>query len=308
MAMKNLQEKFIFSNFRFSVSSLILAAILAIAFFVVMAGNFQYYQTQISIIFIPKSETLSAHTPYVMENLVRFPKMLSFYERMLRDNSNLSDEFSGKTKDEKKVAWSKALDIKKDDGSSIINIKVSSKDKTQSSELAKQAARTLFGTASFYYNIKTDADFRIIDGPTTAPATRHWLWIIPLSIFLGLIVAYFSNAILSIIFKIIKDYGKKHLLAPEEKLKVARENNFSAMFPKFEPVGKRAKAPQNLPAAPLNLPIEEGLADIPPAIESIKPILENEAEPKIDEKTIIFTEPTEEELKKRLNQLLRGEL
>lgn len=306
--MKNFLEKLNFSYFRLSASSLILAIILIVAFFVVLAGIFQSYQTQISIMFIPKSETLSAHTPYVMENLIRLPKMLSFYERMLRDNSNLSDEFSGKTMDAKKKAWNKALDIKKEDDSSIISIKVSSQDKIQSVELAKQAARTLFGTASFYYNIKSDADFRIIDGSATAPATGRWIWIIPLSVFLGLILTYFLNAVFFLVFKIINGSRKKYPQAPREKMTVIKETDHSAILPRFETVGKRSQAPQNLPAAPSNLPIEEDLSDIIPAIEDNEPLSENKIEPKIEKRATIFSEPTEEELKKRLNQLLRGEL
>lgn len=282
----------------------VLALILAITFFLVSAGSFQYYRTRISILFIPKSGVLSTHTPYVMENLVRLPRMLSFYERMLRDNGNLTDEFSGKSKDEKKKSWNKALDIKKDGGSSIINIQVTSKNRTQSVELTKQTVRTLFNTASFYYNIKSDADFRIIDGPTTAPALKYWLWLLPSSVLLGFIASFLLNAIFSLLIGVIKRLWQRFQLTKQkpgilEKVKVEKEASFA--FPKIKTTIKKSKAPENLP-------IEEELSSIPPAIGDFETTEGAEVEAPRKSDTAELPEPTEEELKKRLNQLLRGEL
>ncbi len=291
---------------RFGLSFFVLAAILALIFFFFSLENFRTYRSKVTIMFIPKSETLSTHTPYVMENLIRLPKMLSFYERMLRDNSNLSDDFSGKTRDEKKEAWNEALDIKKDDGSSIINIKVSGKDKIQSAELAKQTAHTLFNTASFYYNIKSDADFRIIDGPVTVAVMKFWYWLIPLSVLLGLIVSFLLNLVLSnfsYFFSKTKntlEMIKSQRGQDEKKFRpIQKKDVFKAASQVSEVTEKRHQAPENLPVAaePYQFTPED-LSEIPPATENL--YLEN--------KSREISEPTEEELKKRLNQLLRGEL
>ncbi len=293
--MNNIREKFKACRFQFSFSFFILALILAIVFFLLLAGGTQYYRTRISILFIPKSEVLATHMPYVMENLVRLPKTLSFYEHVLRDNSNLTDDFAGKSKDEKKKLWNKSLNIKKDDGSSIINIWVASKDRTQSTELAKQTARALFDTASLYYNIKSDADFRVIDGPIAAPSVKHWIWLLPLSILLGFVASFLLNLISSLLINVAKKLrqcfqSSRHRLEVFEKAKEKRET--SSAFPGIKTAIKKSKAPENLP-------IGEDLSSIPPASDSFE-ITEN-AETELPE-------PTEEELKRRLNQLLKGEL
>ncbi len=274
---------------RINFSFIALAVILAVTFFLLLLENFKYYKSEISILFIPKNESLAVHTPYVLENLVRFPETLAFYERMLEGNKELTDQFAGESKDNKKEMWNKMLSVKKDDGSSIIKIGITVKDKNQPQPLAEKTARTLIDTASFYYNIKTDADFRIIEGPDTTSFLKYWHWLASMSIILGIAAALALNFLFSVPIRIIKN--KKYQFQLPRAAGKQAPKTFSEKIHDFS---KRSVAPENLPTAQFEETVPE---DIMP--EEINYEHKENKE---------HSEPTEKELKERLNQLLRGEL
>jgi hypothetical protein len=281
-----------------SFSFFVLALVLSVTFFLVFLGNFRYYRTQIAIIYIPKSEAFATHTPYVMENLVRLPKMLAFYEKMTRDNSNISDQFAGKPQDEKKELWNQMLKVEKDDGSSIVKIEVTSRDKESSLILAKQTARTLFDTTSFYYNIKTDANLRVADEPITLAIIKNWFWLVLASVIFGLVGSYLLQLIsakISFDASSFKNLRRPDILTEdildEEYMPEIDKETIREMEKKAQAWVKQSHAPSNLPIAQVGEP------EVEMEIPEIK-----------DEVRQDFGEPTEEELKKRLNQLLRGEL
>ncbi len=274
---------------RISFSLIALAIILTATFFLLLLGNFKYYKSEISILFIPKSERFAIHTPYILENLVRFPKTLAFYERLLGDNKELADQFANQSKDDKKEIWNKMLSIIKDDGSSIIKIGIIAKDKNQPQIMAGKTARALIDTASFYYNIKTDADFRIIEEPNTTSFLKYWHWLILISIILGTVAALVFNFLFSVLVGAIRN--KKYQFQLPRAAEKQAPKTFSEKIRAFS---KRSAAPENLPTGQWE---EAAPEDIMPE--------ESRYEYKEAEK---YSEPTEKELKERLNQLLRGEL
>lgn len=274
---------------KINFSFIALAVILTATFFLLFLGNFKYYKSEVSVLFIPKSERFAVHTPYILENLVRLPKNLAFYERMLQNNKDLSDPFAGQSKDDKKEMWNKILSIEKDDGSSIIKIGIAAKDKNQSQALAEKTARTLIDTASFYYNIKTDADFRIISGPDATSFIKYWYWLVLTSIILGTSSALALNFFFSALIKAVKN--KKNQFQLPRSAEKQMPKTFSE---KIQDFSKRSVAPENLPTAQFEETVPE---DVMPEESYYK---HEEAEK--------YFEPTEKELKERLNQLLRGEL
>lgn len=279
----------IFRKIRINFSFIALAIILAVTFFLLLLGNFKYYKSEISILFIPKSERFAVHTPYILENLARFPRTLAFYERISEDNEGLADQFAGQSKDNKKEMWNKMLSIKKDDGSSIIKISITAKNKNQPQVIAEKTARALIDTASFYYNIKTDADFRIIEKSDTISFLKYWHWLVLISIILGTSAALALNSLFSALIRVIKN--KKNQFQLPRSAEKQMPKTFSE---KIQTFSKRSVAPENLPTAQLK---ETAPEDIMPE--------ESHYEYEEAEK---YSEPTEKELKERLNQLLRGEL
>lgn len=299
--------------FNISVYASILALVLGTVIFALLQGKFRTTESEVDIIILPKSEMTVLESDQIAENMTIIPTRLSFYEKLLADNAGINDQFGGLASEKRKAEWNKILKVERKGKSTIIEIKI--QDKSQSPILASQAARTLFDVMSQYYNIKTEIDFRIIDGPITTSVIGSWPILALASLISGIILAFLINILYFSLSGLSRPrFAEKSemvsLKMPQElpKINFADDNYFKTLE-KEEPIRqdkiKKAPAPENLPIVPAELPVDEGtLKNIYSAeelksdqIESRKP-----AEPKAK------PEPTDEELKKRLNQLLKGDL
>jgi capsular polysaccharide biosynthesis protein len=273
-----------------------LALILAGVFFLLFLEKFKTYNTEISVIFIPQNEKIAEQTSQIAENLTIIPTKLSFYERLLSDNKDIEDQFIGFSNDKRKELWNKTIQVEREKNSTIINIEAS--DRFQSQKLAKQTAFTLFNVMSRYYNIKTDIDFRIIEGPITSAHIKNWPLLTLSSLILGMILALLINIVSLNIASLFKKQNEIEI--PVEKI--------------FQSFPKPDFPKKEYPEAPVDLPIAKELAEEPETtIENIYPLEDLEIEKpkevfKKEEEIFEKREPTEEELKERLNQLLRGDL
>ena len=295
--MFNQQQKF---NAYFFILALILSAVFCFLFL----ENFKSYKSQITVLFIPKSEKIAVQSEQIAQNLTEFPRNLSFYEKLLADNKNIEDEFAGRSKDKRKELWNKKLEINRQKNSGVIEIKIFDDNQIRSEKIARQTAFTLFNTASRYYNIKNEIDLRIVDGPITGVKIKNWPWLILLSILAGTFLSYLITSVFSkaenLFLKagsginLTKPYRQDFSNWTTAMRRKGRAKKGDKPEKKQEPAAavKKSQAPSNLPVA------EESKA-APKKIEADKIAAK---------KTIPTEEPSEEELKERLNQLLRGEL
>ena len=67
--------------------------------------------------------------------------------------------------------------------------------------LSKGTAFTMFNTASFYYNIKNDVDFRIIEGPVVSSHVGHKYFIALASLTLGTVTALIVSYLFNLLFQ-----------------------------------------------------------------------------------------------------------
>jgi capsular polysaccharide biosynthesis protein len=290
----------------------LIAVVLTGVFFLLFLSDFQFYRSEISIILIPKSEKTSLQNNAIMENLIALPKNLSFYEKILHKNPQLNDGLSAYSQDEKKAQWNKMIKSERVDGSSIIKLSITSRFKENSENLVKYSAFTLFDTVAYYYNVSSDINLSIIEGSITVPFVKNWIGYISLSLLMGIIVSLPVYWIFYLLFDYLEskkqsfnfpkfnfdNWHKSSIDIPEEKYEfpiLPKKIEIPAQ-PRFV---KKAPVPGNLPIAPSVLPI----------ISAQEKIISHSSEEKTEpEKIIESKEPTDEEYKKRLNQLLKGEL
>lgn len=290
----------------------LIAVVMTAVFFLLFLSDFQFYRSEVSIILIPKTERTSLQSEATIENLVALPKNLSFYEKMLQNNSQINDGLSAYSQDEKKTQWNKMMKTERVDGSSIIKLSVISRIKENSAILVKYSAFTLFDTVAYYYNVNSDINLSIVEGPITVSFVKNWIGYIFLSLLMGIIVSlpvywifylffdYLENKKKSFNFPRfnLDNWHKSSLDIPEEKY------GFPNFLKKTEPYShagaiKKAPVPGNLPIATSVLPI----------ISAQEKIISHASSEKTDPEEIIEAkEPTDEEYKKRLNQLLKGDL
>jgi capsular polysaccharide biosynthesis protein len=290
----------------------LIAVVLTGVFFLLFLSDFRFYRSEISIILIPKTERTSLQSDAIMENLVTLPKNLSFYEKILHDNPQLNDSLAAYSQDEKKIRWNEMIKIERVDGSSIIKLSVISRIKENSAVLAKYSTYTLFDTVAYYYNVNSDINLSIVEGPITNPFVKNWIRYIFLSLLMGLIVSLPVYWIFYLLFDYLENrkqifhfpkfnFGNWQRLSADVPAKKYGFPNFSKKpeLPPHEGIVKKSPVPGNLPIALPNLPTMPIQEEIIPQIFSEK----SETEEIIEAK-----EPTEEEYKKRLNQLLKGDL
>lgn len=315
---------------KFSFYVFVIAFILSAVSFLFLIDNSKNYCTETSIILIPKSEKAAQDSEHIIENLKIFPTKLGFYNKLLKDNSNIKDNFFGFSDNQREQEWNKNLKIKREDKSSIIKISIKASDSEEAKYISDATISTLFSVISFYYNIKNDVDLRIIEGPTIHTEISNWFLITLLSLVIGTIISFLVNFISIFISNSLVKNGEKVKSQFEKSFfkfnfesKKTIENiavqknettkNIPAILKPSVEIKKTSSAPQNLPGTPGNLSfIDEDyfrttiLKGGKPTEKTIEVKTENQKVPQ--ESASADQEPTQEELKRRLNQLLRGEL
>ena len=338
----------------FSAQVFIVGVILSMTFFLLSIDIFKTYYSSVTILVIEKSGVAVQGREEIVSNIAEFPKMLSFYESLLRNNSDVKDVTFGRSQDQRKKLWNNMVSVERSrENSSLIKVSILANNESEADQLAKKIARNLFDTTSKYYDIKEDVDVRLVDGPISHSRISFWYLLIPISMLLGFSVAIllqyaFSQlqARFSVRNNFLKgkqffDFKKDEILSTEKEITLLEElykaeqadativsqekNELPLEVQEMKRLTKKIEADKypNFPempvrsaeakvSAPDNLPIaddsffmnsnpnvsQEKIASVEEEIVSQEESVE---EPKIHE-------PTPEELKARLNQLLRGEL
>lgn len=349
------------TELRFSPQVFVVGMVLSMTFFLLFIDSFKTYNSEISILVNVKSKVALENKKQIIANIIELPKTLSFYDRMLKYNSDVRDVTLGITPNKRKALWNEMISVEKSsENSSVIKVSITADREADSKLLAEKSVRTLFDSVAFYYDIKNDIDLRIIDGPISKTQFFGWYWFLLVSFFLGFIIAKLINNLvwsdkLFINKQFFKDRGGllKRSFFPEHKSESempaeqelellnnlyqneevadslnfnseledkkdvvpSRDENFQevkAITKKFEP-GKYPNFPEmpiaekRQASAPDNLPIADAdffaTYDAPQA--PAKEDVEIATEEKVEEKK--YEEPTPEELRERLNKLLRGE-
>ncbi len=167
-------------------------------FFVTLAASlfwldiFRGYQSEVHVLVISKVPSVA--TDQVVENFAELSKNLSFYERLLEGGDLVDDDFAGYSQDKRKKLWNETVQVERRDHSGVLVVTAEQESAEKAKRLSEETVKTLFAVASFYYNIKTDVDLRIVDQPITKPVIRHWPQYILVSLgsALGLSILFFS--------------------------------------------------------------------------------------------------------------------
>lgn len=318
----------------------IIGTILSLASFWALSVNFKDYQSTVKILVISKSEKSSANHDRILNTIAELPKTLTFYEKLLAENPEIKENRIYSSLDEKKENWNSMIKVSVNpEDSSIIELTVISDDEKSSQIISNKSARNLFNITSNYYDVKNDIDLRIIEGPIVKDSLKNAFWLFLASILLGYSLAVifqrlfvFAATDLDKLMMALRQGSKKNNEAPQEehdqkkdgsdlqndtasdlenkksqelkereteeleRLNKIMQQDIYPNFPEMpisEP--KKASAPDNLPIADVD------------AFEIDKS--EEEDKEKSDmaiENEKSSHEPTPEEIRKRLNQLLRG--
>lgn len=306
-------------------------------FFVTLAAllfwldTFHVYQSEVRVLVIGKVPT--AATDQVVENFTELSKNLSFYEQVLERNDLIDDDFEGYSKDERKKLWNETVQVTRSEKSGVLSVVAKQDTPEKAKRLSEETTRTLFSVASFYYNIKTDIDMRVVDEPIVKTTVAHPVRYVLTSFVsaLGVTLAFFLvlSAVPGFLGK------RKEVAAPElpigasvpfidpKKFVPARPTSLS-FESSHEEQAKEAEVPRvasermlpGMDATELPFQFEESypeekeeeatFADLPVTGGVLGGGATAVIETTTEETPVKKEEPTPEEYKRRLNELLAG--
>lgn len=317
-----------------------LGAFAIILLFAILFGlnKSRVYESETDVLFLPKNETTSRDLSQIIGNFQQVLMSLAFNDR-ISDGSDALTPGVDLPNYRRKEFWDAKISVTRAAESGVVRIKNFDADSTLAKELNQNTVENLIALAGNYYNIKTDLEIRIVDGPIVeGVASQDLLSTLGQSLLwaLGIYVVFFF---ISPIIFIKKEGGKRDLsgrgfpprveplkksvpsVFPEEDNYFATKNFFENVqkakelktaslqknvfsLPAFPRLGKKAPTPANLPVG------EEEVPDIFRQKE-IVPEIKNEdagAKKEKEEEPLEYVprEATPEEVKARLNRLLRG--
>lgn len=279
-----------------------IVSILATAvIFAVFSNINNAYTSEVNVLVLAKNPQTASAIGQITADVQTIPLSLSFYDKLLENNSKIKDASAKLSADKRKAFWNKKISTKIINRSGVVKIEISDQDRSQAETIASQTVRDLSQVFSRYYDIKTDLDIRIIDGPITETGKKYGAGaILPLSLAIAFLAVYFSFVLASMIEKTIfgtADKSEKTVAAKQQKTPEFQINSQEyQIIPKAKVVKEEIKKDQPVAhthapytfdkkaAAPNNLPIAEEIS-----------FKENKT-------------PTPEEVKERLNKLLSGKM
>lgn len=308
-------------------------------FFVLLAAllfwldGFRTYQSEVRLMVIGKVPSVA--TDQVVENMSELSTNLSFYERLIEENPTIEDDFVGYTKDQRKKLWNETVEVVRSDKSGVLSVTAKAETPEEAKRLAEATVKTLFSVASFYYNIKTDLDLRVVDESIVKTTVdRPFLYVLTsFGSALVVVIVFFGFLFLAPLLL----GRKREMPAPEfpvgasvpfidpRKFVPARpatltfESSHGAQQTKEEKVVPETVTSERMlpgmdvselpfqfedtyteePEAPV---VAEELADLP----VMNGFVTDRVTPKEADAPVQKGEPTVEEYKRRLNELLAG--
>ena len=314
---------------------ILVIVILFCIIFLIDINTHKLYESRTDVLLVAKNEKISANFGSTIGNIKQIISSLAFYDRISADNDAL-EPGRELPNYKRKEFWNEKLAVDQIKGSGVISIRNYDSDSLAARELNDSTTESLIEVIGSYYNISTDLDIRIVDGPIVqkvvvrnlfASLFIDLLWTLLLyGVFLALPKLFLKSE------KTIKripgsDFWNRRT-PPKSDLPVFEEDYFSKPEVVFEPkkivpeeiiveskpekiaeisptpivsYGKKAPTPANLPVS------EEGIPEmfLNALSQTEKPSVEAVSETEV-EAGDTSREATAEEVKERLNRLLRG--
>lgn len=306
-------------------------------------NNVLVYQAETDVLLLTKSEQAASSLQAVAQDIRQLVLSLRFGDVIAENNAALSpaEELPNY---QRKQFWDEKVSVDPIRGSGVIRIRNYDRDSTSARELNQDTVDNLIAQFGNYYDIQHDFELRVIDGPIVKNAASPELLVVVGKSFFWSLFAYLVIFYL-LPFIFIKRDGPKRAVAQKLARPAiqsvqssvdlpAEENYFSSQVfavkpPKiqkapFAPVGenrlydspvitpeKKAPIPDNLPVGDEELPdifrqktAAEGISSDKASIAKETYIPSGKAEQ--EKLEYVPREATPEEVKERLNKLLRG--
>jgi len=279
----------------------IIVIIVATISFIIGININKTYQSEVSILFLPKNSATAINIDNIIGNAQIISGTLKFYDSILSADQGIDDYAEALPANKREEHWQSKISTENIKKSNILILRLQDENQLQALLLAEQTAWSLCQELSQFYNIRTELETRILDEASVSsyPSWQNFLRIFIWSISIGFVlplIFFLVNGLLSFSPEPKKrKTQKKQALAVTQTLQTEFEPDLDEQW---SPT-KKAPAPDNLPFDNKIVFDEEPREDRPNHIyNSLKEITKKNS----------TREATPEEVKARLNKLLSGEL
>jgi len=185
------------------------------------------YQSEMDILLIPKSPVTAQNADKIQNDTKEIITSLNFYDNILDKNLESTELTLGQSAAQRKSAWQKMVSVEKSKNSNILKIFALDKSRGKAEALSQEVANQASETMSQYYNIKTDLEIRIIDGPVSEKnlnllSVSAWLLSLLFGVAAGLLAFLVFNSI-----EVVKNSQQIVF----RKLKPEEQKTYSASLP-----------------------------------------------------------------------------
>lgn len=301
------------------------------------------YEAKTEVLVLPKNATIARELDSTVDNFIEILKSLAFYDRVAKSSDALESglELPGY---KRKIFWNTKLLAQRVGKSGVIEVINFDKDNVLARELNKDTVDNLILATASYYNIKTELELRIVDGPIVRKINSQNLLATFLQSALWSLLIWVSFFfILPLVFtkkdqekRVIRGRGfsrkevqlEKTIPAfiPEEENYFASKNFFglakkeakeiletkkplmqksASPLANFSGFGKKAPIPNNLPVSEDDVPDIFRAKEVAMEIDKVE-VADELKKTETDNAEYIPHEATPEEVKARLNRLLSG--
>ncbi len=288
---------------------------------------FRAYETEVNVLFVTEEKHPA---PVVADSLEAIMKTLTFALRAEADMSEGVLLPVTDSKDEQKAFWNQHLTVKTSKESGILVFAQKGDSEAESRQKAEATLKTLMVATNLYYGESRQVELRVIDKPLTRIVVSSWVHygLAVLATAVLLTVVFFGSLMLltrktTKTLPVIETHigeavpwldpqkfvaVKPESLTFQETLPEIGTEEVATVIPKpsVKKAEKAAHAPSNLPVMSGALP-QFGIEEVDLVTEATVP--EQEEMMHEEEKVATFdptVEPTVEEYKRRLNELLKG--
>lgn len=274
---------------------------------------FRVFEAELSILVKERValETDAASALADIAGTLRFAEALS-------EAPGLSDLLpAGASSDARKNAWQERMSADASAGG-VVTVRLRAESSEEARLLASSFVKEFLATSSRYYDIEREIDVKVIDGPLSATAISTPVLYALVSLLSGFLITTLFFAALFGFGKIARPLGKK---TEEPTLPIGEAVPWIDPS-KFVPVKPRALAydeadevgssvNEDASDQTASAPIQEAPANLPvmdeiPAFEFENAPEEETVSENSQEESAPQGEPSAEEYKRRLNELLRG--
>lgn len=248
------------------------------------------YDAEVRILLLPKSAAAAENASQIIKNAREIPRSLSFYDRLIANYPDITDRSAGMSGEKRLAFWNSKIKLSQIRASGVVKIDSFDPVQSQAELISVKVANDLSVVLGKYYNAETDLAVRFIDGPIVYQVSGA-----------DLTQLIFFSALVGILFGIIFYFLVK--LISREKAPAENLNKFAFGKEKtpyspetIEEIPEEVYSFDKKAEAPANLPTAEEISEETPKYFPLE-----------SEKSGTAREATPDEVRERLNKLLRGD-